>query len=234
MTTYRLASYNIRKCLGTDRKRAPGRILDVINTLDADVVALQEVDLRLGPRPAALPRDMINTYSDFKAIDVATSAVSLGWHGNSILVRNGLTVTSVLRIDLPGLEPRGAICVEIGTNDGPLRVVGTHLGLLRRYRLLQLQTIADRIETFALAPTAILGDFNEWSNKGGMTPLSKDYHVHAPGHSFHAQRPVAKLDRIAVNEYAHLHMAGVLKTGQAPRASDHLPVWGDVHLRTPS
>lgn len=234
MSTYRLASYNIRKCLGTDRQRAPGRIIEVINSLKADVVALQEVDLRLGPRPAALTRDTIISYSNFTPITIATSDVSLGWHGNSLLVRDGLTVLNTHRLEIPGLEPRGAIAADIETPDGLLRVVGTHLGLLRRYRLLQLQVIADALETLPPAPTAIMGDFNEWSNSGGMTPLHKDYHVHAPGRSFHAARPVAKLDRIALNSTAHLITAGVMQSGQAPLASDHLPVWADVRLSPPS
>ena len=48
----RLASYNIRKCIGLDRRRDPGRILRVINGLEADVVVLQEADRRMGPRRA--------------------------------------------------------------------------------------------------------------------------------------------------------------------------------------
>ena len=51
----RIASYNIRKARGLDQRRAPERIIEVINMLGADVIALQEADLRLGPRPAALP-----------------------------------------------------------------------------------------------------------------------------------------------------------------------------------
>ena len=33
----RVASYNIRKCIGTDRRRVPGRVLDVIAEVDAVV-----------------------------------------------------------------------------------------------------------------------------------------------------------------------------------------------------
>jgi len=42
----RLASYNIHKALGTDGRRDPGRVLEVVNALGADVVALQEADRR--------------------------------------------------------------------------------------------------------------------------------------------------------------------------------------------
>ena len=44
----RVASYNMRKAIGTDRKRRPERTIDVLNELDADVVALQEADRRFG------------------------------------------------------------------------------------------------------------------------------------------------------------------------------------------
>ena len=51
----RIASYNIRKARGLDQRHDPGRIVDVINGIGADVVALQEADFRLGDRPAAVP-----------------------------------------------------------------------------------------------------------------------------------------------------------------------------------
>ncbi|MGB0968912.1 MAG: endonuclease/exonuclease/phosphatase family protein, partial [Halocynthiibacter sp.] len=51
----RIASYNIRKCIGLDRRRDPHRTAGVIQALRADIVLLQEADKRLGARPAALP-----------------------------------------------------------------------------------------------------------------------------------------------------------------------------------
>ena len=58
MTTLRLASYNLQKCVGLDLRRRPDRTLGVINDLKASVVVLQEADKRLPPRPAALPHEM--------------------------------------------------------------------------------------------------------------------------------------------------------------------------------
>ena len=37
-----VASYNIRKGLGTDRRRRPDRVLDVLHEIGADIVTLQE------------------------------------------------------------------------------------------------------------------------------------------------------------------------------------------------
>ena len=220
----RLVTYNIRKAIGLDRRRDPGRIMDVINGLEADVVVLQEADRRLGARPAALPFAMIAQHSDFTPAPVASNPVSLGSHGNAILVRRGLKIGAVRRIALPGLEPRGAVVVEIG---GALQVVGVHLGLLRRYRRAQLSALAEALLHSDL-PTAILGDFNEWSPKQGLEALSKGFTLHTPGRSYHAARPVAALDRIALSPGLVLRGAGVEQGPLARVASDHLPVWAQV------
>lgn len=222
----RLASYNMRKCVGLDRRRSPFRNLEVINSIEADVVALQEADRRLGKRPAALPRDMITSYSDFTPIDLDETGVSLGWHGNAILLRDGLQVHDIQRLTLPGLEPRGAVIADIG----PLRLVAVHLGLIRRYRLLQMKAIIAALALLTPKPTIITGDFNEWSTARGMEPLKQQFTVHSPGLSFHAARPVAALDRFVISKDVHLKTAGVLQTPQAKRASDHLPIWADVTL----
>ena len=60
------ASYNIRKAIGLDRRRNPERILAVLREIDADVVALQEADRRLGRRASALPREMIEEHTGYE------------------------------------------------------------------------------------------------------------------------------------------------------------------------
>ena len=101
-----------------------------------------------------------------------------------------------------------------------------HLGLIRRYRRLQLEQLRARLRTLPELPTLIAGDFNEWSANKGLEALS-DMKVIAPGRSFHAARPLAPLDRIAHCDAHGLLDAGVCETPLARRASDHLPVWAD-------
>lgn len=228
----RLASYNIRKAVGLDRRRDPQRVLDVINGLRADVVAIQEADRRLGSRPSALPRDLIASSTDFTVVDLARTPVSLGWHGNALLVRRGLTITGAHHIELPGLEPRGAVQVDIATPAGPLHIIGTHLGLLRSWRQKQLGRIRAHLDAHDLARTVVMGDFNEWSTLHGLELLDAAFDVIAPGRSFHAARPVAALDRIALGHGLRCAGAGVWETAPAPMASDHLPIWADVALTT--
>ena len=61
--TLRVASYNLHKGRGMVGPHAPERNLQVIADLDAHVIALQEVDFRMGTRPEALPRALIRVDS---------------------------------------------------------------------------------------------------------------------------------------------------------------------------
>lgn len=229
-TRLRVASYNIRKAVGLDRRRDPLRILDVVNRLDADVVALQEADKRLGDRPTAIDRDWIHRETDFEVAALSKNDVSIGWHGNAVLVRKGLQILEVDHIDLPGLEPRGAVQVDLEKSGSRISLVGAHLGLIRSFRRKQLETIKRHLAPEGLRNALILGDFNEWSVDKGMEPLAADFDVISPGKSFHAARPLAGLDRIALGEAFTLYDAGVDESERAKIASDHLPIWSDVIL----
>ncbi|WP_332459773.1 endonuclease/exonuclease/phosphatase family protein [Croceicoccus marinus] len=77
----KIASYNIHKGVGLDRKCDPDRILSVLAELDADVVALQECDRRFGQRQSVLPRARIED-SRYRPVAIDTRPGSLGWHGN--------------------------------------------------------------------------------------------------------------------------------------------------------
>ncbi|MBN9889579.1 endonuclease/exonuclease/phosphatase family protein [Salipiger abyssi] len=219
----KIASYNIRKAVGLDRRRDPARILKVLNGIGADVVMLQEADLRLGARPAAIPRFLISQETDYEVVDLAVNDVSLGWHGNAVLLRRGLEAESVKRLDLPGLEPRGAVLVEVGG----MTLVGAHLGLMRRYRLLQMTAIREELSGRE-ARAFIAGDFNEWSDIRGYEPWERDFRLVLPGRSYHAARPFVALDGFAYGTGLALEGMGVERSGPARVASDHLPIWAEL------
>ncbi|WP_127903348.1 endonuclease/exonuclease/phosphatase family protein [Solirhodobacter olei] len=224
----RVASWNIRKCLGIDRRRDPDRTLRVITATGADIVALQESDRRLGPRPAALPASLISAASEYRALPLGQSEVSLGWHGNAILVRPSLELVGVHKLDLPSFEPRGAVAADLRRNGTELRIVGVHLGLRGTDRLRQLGRLVDWLDRQPRMPTLILGDFNEWSPDAPLEPLRAGYRVLAPGPSYHARLRLAPLDRIAHSPGVSVRATGLMDHGDAARASDHLPIWADV------
>ena len=150
----RIATYNLQKCVGLDMRRRPDRSLSVINALRADVVVLQEVDKRLPPRPAALPHEMIEQ-DGWQILPFGAPGGSLGWHGNAMLAHPAVKVHTTAHVDLPGLEPRGAILAELETGLGPLRIVGLHLGLIRRYRLMQVATVMRRLRRLHRCATGL-------------------------------------------------------------------------------
>lgn len=221
----RIASYNMRKARGLDQRRRPERTAQVINALAADVVMLQEADRRLGQRHPALPRKLIETETDFNLVEVSANDISIGWHGNAILVRKGLSTRDIVRLDLPGIEPRGAVRLTLDIEAG-LTVVAAHLGLLRRDRRAQLAVLEQA--TSDDEHVIIAGDFNEWSTRKGLEPLATRFDVISPGKSFHAGRPVAALDRFALSHGIEMRDCGVEQGRLARVASDHLPIWSEI------
>ncbi|MFO7921166.1 MAG: endonuclease/exonuclease/phosphatase family protein [Nioella sp.] len=224
----RVASYNIRKCIGLDRRRDPHRIARVLHALGAGIVALQESDKRLPPRAAALPREVILSETGLIPARVATTSVSLGWHGNALLLGPDWRMEHLHRLPLPGLEPRGALIGDLVGPAGPLRVVATHLGLRRRDRQRQMTQIMASLNLAPARPTVLLGDLNEWAPQAGFAPLDPFFSLHKPGRSFHARRPVAALDRVATGPGLSVTAMGVCRSGEAGRGSDHLPIWADL------
>lgn len=227
-----VASYNIRKSVGLDWKRRPERILHVLSEVDADIIALQEVDRRFGSRISSLSAEVIEAETPYRIVRFAERPQSLGWHGNALLVRKPLRVLSQKALILPSLEPRGAVMADIDIEHCRLRIVGLHLGLMGSWRqrqakavLAQLQALEDRM------PTIIMGDLNEWNTAGGsLKHFARDHHVIDPGPSFHASKPTFAFDRIITSLDLAVEDKGVHASSEARRASDHLPVWARLSL----
>ncbi len=228
----KVASYNIRKSLGTDRKRRPDRIMRILGEIDADIVALQEVDLRFGQRTSTLSSEAIVDHTDYMPVRYGIQQQSLGWHGNAILVRKSAKVVDQQRIDIPSFEPRGAVLADIVIDGRTVRVVGMHLGLIGSSRLRQAQAIVAYLERIeGKVPTIIMGDLNQWAPEGGcLAQFAVHHDVIAPGPSFHSRRPMLGLDRIITSRDFKLEATGVHQTALARTGSDHLPVWASLSL----
>lgn len=226
-----VASYNIHKCVGQDGVFDPDRIARVIGELDADVVALQEVDQRFGKRAGLLDLNGLRDRFGLVPIGLTPTREGHGWHGNLVLHREGLDAR-VRQIALPGGEPRGALIVDVELPGGPLRVVAAHLGLLRRSRALQVKRILSEIEEGSM-PTLMVGDLNEW-RMGGRSSLRRLEEVFAAPQplvpSFPAGCPVLALDRIIGNRPGLVTKSAVHDSTLAHLASDHLPVKAWVRL----
>jgi len=223
----RVASYNMRKAIGTDRRRRPERTLEVLRELDADVIALQEADRRFGTRASAIPLHMIEEHSDYKPVPLEARDGSLGWHGNALLVRKSVEIVHKELVHLPSLEPRGAVMADLRLGGEALRVVGMHLDLSGLWRRRQANAILNHIASRDCAmPSVLMGDLNEWSAQGGcLRDFGHQLSFAQCGRSFHTRRPVVQLDRIMVTRELAVVECGVHQSAAARKASDHFPVW---------
>ena len=249
--TITVASYNMRKAVGLDRRRDPHRVLDVLHEIDADIVALQEADKRVGGRGAAVPHDLIDGYGVYMPVHLGVrhrrplenarrhaekllriDTRNLGWHGNALLVKPHVDVLDVAALDLPTLEPRGAVMAELMVGDRPFRVIGLHLDLSGLWRRRQMRAILEAIQRRPQKmPTILMGDTNEWRDAGAcLKELNGSYRLAPTGPSFHSRRPIAALDRIIVDQSLAIEAAGVHASAEARKASDHLPIWARVAL----
>lgn len=226
----KVASYNIRKAIGSDRQRRPDRVLEVLREIGADVVALQEADRRFGTRAGVLT-PLLEEHG-WRAVPVNLRAASSGWHGNAILVRAEAQVLACEQIHLPALEPRGAVLADLRVNGVAMRMVGMHLDLSGLWRRRQAHAVLAHVEASATPlPAVLAGDLNEWSAAGGCL---RDFAAHLSfadtGRSFHARRPIARLDRIMVSREWSIVAAGTHDSATARTASDHLPVWAELRI----
>ena len=225
------ASYNIHKGVGLDRRRDPERILSVLHEIDADIIALQEADRRIGERASVLPRAEIDD-THWRVVEVARRPRSIGWHGNALLVRRGIDIIEGEALDLPTLEPRGAACGEIVVEGCRLRVIGTHLDLSGLRRRDQIRSLLRFVEHCpGDLPTVIMGDFNQWGRQtGAMREFADGWQIITPGRSYPSRQPVATLDRIVASRHWNCVAAEVHHTGLAAVASDHLPITAVLEL----
>jgi len=223
------ASYNIHKGIGVDGRRDPERTLEVINQLEADIVGLQEVDRRLGQRASVLDRARLEECG-WQLASMPHKPASLGWHGNVILVKAGLAIEEVSRVNLPQLEPRGALQASVLAQGQRLSVTSMHLDLSGLRRRAQLERLCYFGRATGL-PAVMLGDLNEWSQLGGgLRGLAKHWSIMTPGRTFPARRPLLSLDRVIHSPHWQCRSISVFDTELARKASDHLPIRAELDL----
>lgn len=223
----RIATYNIHRCVGCDGVEAPERIAAVLQDINADVTALQEVAFDpSGPKNilANLARSM-----DAQAIAGPTLLEKKGRYGNAILSRLVPERVDRLDISVPGREPRGVLAVTLRLNASSIRIVATHLGLRPRERRYQIRRLLPLLDDPQADVTILLGDFNEWLLWGRpLRWINRRFGSLPAPATFPSRRPLLALDRIWVDPADRLISLHHHRHVSTAVASDHLPLVAQV------
>jgi endonuclease/exonuclease/phosphatase family metal-dependent hydrolase len=219
----RVATYNVHQCVGCDGRRDTRRVADVLRSLAADVLALQE--LQWDPADALHVLEEFASGLGYLPIAGPTLLQAKGHYGNALLTRLPILKHDLIDLTVKGHEPRGAIDVVLDTGSEPLRVLATHLGLWPYERRRQMRLLLQHLDLEHDGPTVLMGDLNEWFLWGRPLRWLRAWFGATPQPAtFPSRLPIFALDRIWVRPrdlLAHLY---VHKESRVRAASDHLPL----------
>jgi len=233
--TIRVATYNIHRGRGLDGRTRLERIAAVLATIDADVVALQEV---VGASPL----------KPGQAAELG-AALGMGWvmaptrhmrtalFGNVVLSR--LPVRQHAQHDLTWktCEPRNVQRVDIEMGSHVLHLYNVHMGtalLERRHQAARVATLVH--DKRVSGPKIVLGDFNEWAR--GLATDILAQRLHSIDLRKHLRRvrtypgffPILHLDHIYYEGHVEVLKVTLPRDRLSLMASDHLPLVADIRI----
>jgi endonuclease/exonuclease/phosphatase family metal-dependent hydrolase len=234
-TRIRVATYNIHKCRGLDRRTSPERIAAVIIELEADVVALQEV------------LDVQNGRPEFdQARQIKSKLAGYGWgfgenrrlhggaYGNMTLSRFPVQVCHNYDVTWRHRERRGCLRTDVLLGKGTvLHVFNVHLGtsfIERRHQARKLLSddVLNGIER--RGPRIVVGDFNEWTRGLASRLMGEAFEVVEPraflrhARTYPGVLPLFHLDHFYYDKQLSLKSFRLHRSRKALIASDHLPL----------
>jgi endonuclease/exonuclease/phosphatase family metal-dependent hydrolase len=236
----RIATYNVHKCRGLDRRIDPARIASVIHDLDADVVALQEV---VGSAHAV----------DDQVRYIAERAGSYEWcfgenrfhlgrpYGNAILSRRPIQFARNYDLTSGRRERRGCLRADVLLDNGStLHLFNVHLGTSFFERRHQARRLVSREVLGAedlSGPRIVVGDFNEWTRGLASHLMSKNFQsvdlraFTTLKRTYPGLVPLLHLDHFYFDDHLILKGYHVERTRRALVASDHLPLVAEFRVR---
>jgi len=242
----RILTYNVHRCVGTDRRLDVARIAEVIARQEPDIVALQELDVG---RQRTFHVDQAHEIAQRLEMAVhfhPAMKVEEELYGEAILTCYPERL--VQAAPLPShermghlLEPRGALWVSVDIDGKTVQIINTHLGLIPREQQAQANALAGASwigHPLCLAPAILLGDFNAPPNTQVYRTLSACMQdarqltkgPRRPSSTFPSALPVLRIDHVFVTPGIEILRVEAPFDTLTRVASDHLPLVVDFEV----
>ncbi len=219
-----VASYNIHKAEGLDRRVDLARIARVLGEIDADLVGIQEI---YRPQAEALAAELGMSM----AMGVTRHFENMPY-GNAIFTRFTVHGSHTFDLTRPPREPRGGLRVDTMVGERPLHLFNVHFGLKIRERAEQVEALVREqvLRRDLPGSRVVIGDLNEWFPGAVGRALRRELHGPRIRRTHPAPLPIFPLDRIYWDRELHADSFRVHRSQLARVASDHLPVVARLRL----
>jgi endonuclease/exonuclease/phosphatase family metal-dependent hydrolase len=246
-TVMRVMTYNIHSCVNKNRHVNPGLTAAIIQELNADIVALQEVD---APTLLRSNQNQARFLAKHLGMDHAFFPVEKrGLHAFGLAILSRYAIKESHHNHLPKLYPRlkprkrGAIRASIQTPSGPIHIINAHLSLFKLERRRQVKRLLGKSWLAALPqdePLILCGDLNAGPRSKTyrtlsryLTDVQKDLKGQRPfltQPTFHSSSPLFRIDHIFISPQLKTIDVAVIRTPDTAAASDHLPLIADLAI----
>lgn len=227
--TFRMMSYNIRNAKGLDNNVDYKRIAGIIEAINPEVVALQELDSVTNRSQKV---DVLKELADIIRLHY-TYAAAIDYDGG----KYGIGILSKKRplsshhIPLPGREEKRVLLI---CEFEQYIVFNVHLSLNETDRQSSMEIISAEAKKYA-KPVILMGDLNAKPDSDEIKSFTGSWKLlnNVKSATFPANEPKETIDYIA-GYTANNQTYSVLQTRVVDEkvASDHRPVFADVRFKT--
>ena len=238
----RILTYNVHRCVGTDRRLDVSRVAEVIAAQAPDIVALQELDVGRARTGGVDQAHRLAQRLGMAFHFNAAFRVEEELYGDAILTTLPERLVKAGAIPTPPrlsrLEPRGAVWIAVEVGGVELQVINTHLGLVPREQRGQAVALAgpDWLGA-ARGPTVLVGDLNATPRAGAYRVfaalLTESRRAARPPRrtpTFPSTFPVLAIDHVFVSREVRVRSVRAPLDSLSRLASDHLPLVVDFSL----
>jgi endonuclease/exonuclease/phosphatase family metal-dependent hydrolase len=241
----RVMTYNIHSGINRDGNVRLQPAVEVIRSLNPDIVALQEVDMGITHGRYRHQAKVLSDRLEMEFFFYPLVQFETRHYGLAFLSRLPFTIVKCDRLPtvLPRfkLQKRGAVWIRMDHLPRPIHIFNTHLGLLHRERRRQAQSLLGKDWLKAVPreeAVVFCGDLNagplSWTYRNLSASLSdvqnKRRGGQRPQPTFSSRRPILRIDHIFVSHHLVPLSVKVPTSRIAQVASDHLPLSAELNV----